>query len=158
METTVNVQPLTGTLKYRSRGEFVKLLQQILNNNGYQLDVDGYFGKQTEEAVMDFQLKKKLKQDGIVGSKTWMMLNQIVRQENIKPKPSDENPEGLLKRGKRGEMVLLLQENLRKLGYDVIADGAFGAGTENAVKQFQRGAKNSGRWCSWSKNLAENTG
>jgi len=115
------------------------LLQQILNNQGYGLDVDGYFGKQTEQAVIDFQGKMKLKQDGIVGSKTWLLLNKIARTESVKPKPvNTENAEGLLKRGNRGEMVLLLQENLAKLGYTIIVDGSFGVGTEEIVKQFQK--------------------
>jgi hypothetical protein len=45
---------------------------------------------------------------------------------------------GVLKKGSTGEFVLLLQEMLRKLGYDIGTDGVFGKGTENVVLDFQR--------------------
>lgn len=139
METSIEVQPLKGILKLRSRGEFVILLQQILRSKGYTaVPMDGYFDKNTEAAVIDFQGKKMLKQDGIVGSKTWMMLNEVVRTEPIKKvEVGTKKFVGVLKVGKRGEMVLLLQENLIKLGYNLIADGIYGSGTKQIVKQFQ---------------------
>ena len=44
-----------------------------------------------------------------------------------------------VKRGtsKKGDTALL-QDLLRKAGYDIVADGAFGAGTEAAVRDFQK--------------------
>jgi lysozyme len=42
-----------------------------------------------------------------------------------------------LKKGSKGREVLLLQQNLRKLGYIVDADGIFGSGTETVVIRFQ---------------------
>lgn len=53
-----------------SFGEDVKLLQTMLNNNGYALKADGIFGKLTQAAVMDYQSKNSLVSDGIVGPKT----------------------------------------------------------------------------------------
>jgi len=53
-----------------SFGEEVKLLQTVLNNNGYALKADGIFGKLTQAAVMDYQSKNGLVSDGIVGPKT----------------------------------------------------------------------------------------
>ncbi len=49
----------------------MKKLQQTLNSNGYTLDVDGKFGSKTQAAVKDYQKKKGLAVDGIVGTKTW---------------------------------------------------------------------------------------
>lgn len=43
-----------------------------------------------------------------------------------------------LKRGVRHNFVLLLQEMLNTLGFDLKADGYFGAKTEAAVKEFQQ--------------------
>jgi hypothetical protein len=63
-------------IKRRSRGEYVKLLQELLNTFGYNLSVDGSFGKGTDAAVRDFQLKNGLMSDGIVGAKTWTVLFQ----------------------------------------------------------------------------------
>ncbi len=58
------------TLKLRSKGDSVRLLQELLNDNGYNLIVDGIFGRGTEKAVIDFQKKNNLIADGIVGTKT----------------------------------------------------------------------------------------
>ena len=59
------------TLQYGSNGNEVKELQQYLNNNGYQLSVDGVFGDNTLSAVKDYQQKNGLSVDGIVGNNTW---------------------------------------------------------------------------------------
>ena len=56
-------------LKKGDKGPEVVRLQKILN-----VIPDGKFGPQTEKAVMRFQLEKKLKVDGIVGTQTWHML------------------------------------------------------------------------------------
>mgnify|MGYP001194034513 CR=1 FL=1 len=66
---------ISRLLAFGSYGGDVKLLQEVLNNNGYKLTVDGIFGKKTEEAVKDFQNKNGLKADGIVGPKTVSKLN-----------------------------------------------------------------------------------
>ena len=48
----------------------VKWVQWMLKERGFDIEVDGIFGKKTEAAVKDFQLKFGLKEDGIVGKKT----------------------------------------------------------------------------------------
>lgn len=58
----------TETLKRGSRGDGVKWLQWTLNNKGYSLALDGIFGENTENAVIDFQ--KKYFVDGKVGKLT----------------------------------------------------------------------------------------
>ena len=58
-------------IKYGSSGNDVKTLQELLNQNGYNLDVDGIFGQKTQAAVKDYQTKNKLTADGIVGNNTW---------------------------------------------------------------------------------------
>lgn len=58
-------------IKIGSQGSDVEELQTILNKNGYNLAVDGIFGKKTQEAVLDYQGKNGLTKDAIVGEKTW---------------------------------------------------------------------------------------
>lgn len=55
-------------LKKGDSGNDVKWIQQALNNKGYNLVIDGVFGKSTEQAVKNFQEKTFV--DGIVGEAT----------------------------------------------------------------------------------------
>lgn len=60
------------TLRMGSRGENVVYLQRKLTNLGYHVGgVDGIFGVNTCNAVIDFQTDQKLQADGVVGAKTW---------------------------------------------------------------------------------------
>lgn len=54
-----------------ARGDEVKELQKLLNQNGYSLVEDGIFGSKTQTAVEDYQRKNNLSVDGIVGNNTW---------------------------------------------------------------------------------------
>lgn len=60
------------TLKLYSKGEWVTVLQAMLNaENKAGLDVDGEFGVFTYSAVNKFQTAHGLERDGIVGPLTW---------------------------------------------------------------------------------------
>lgn len=61
----------TTYLKYGSKGDAVKTLQQNLNDLGYNCGkVDGDFGTNTLDAVKAFQKANKLDVDGVVGPAT----------------------------------------------------------------------------------------
>ncbi len=63
------------TVRKGSRGESVKLLQEILNGLGYECGMtDGVFGKNTLSAVKAFQADRGLKADGVAGPETWREL------------------------------------------------------------------------------------
>lgn len=62
------------TIKLRSMGSDVVLLQKLLNKWGYKVDETGLFDEQTDIMVRDFQRKNKLTVDGIVGKGTWSKL------------------------------------------------------------------------------------
>lgn len=62
-------------IKEGKRGiDSVNEAQCRLNKVGYQLKVDGVFGKSTTDAVKDFQGKNGLGADGVVGPQTWKVL------------------------------------------------------------------------------------
>ena len=62
---------LAENLRYGSRGDKVKELQQKLKRWGfYTGSIDGIFGSGTQAAVKNFQKKNGLTADGIVGPKT----------------------------------------------------------------------------------------
>lgn len=62
-------------LENGSKGDTVKALQILLNGFGFSCGTaDGKFGSKTLSAVKQFQKKKGLTQDGIVGINTWKAL------------------------------------------------------------------------------------
>ena len=66
-----------GLLRKGSRGEDVKALQRALRQVGYDLEIDGIFGRITLECVKSFQGTHGLTRDGIVGPKTWAALEEV---------------------------------------------------------------------------------
>lgn len=66
---------MDSLLKRGSKGEFVALLQEMLCHVLYPISIDGRFGPETEKAVLDFQRLHQLKQDGLAGTKTWVLLS-----------------------------------------------------------------------------------
>lgn len=115
------------TIRQGDRGNFVKILQYLLNSYGYSVDTDGVFGPKTKEAVIAFQKNNGLVQDGIVGRNTWDRLLNI-------------NPDKLvLRRGDRASAVEYLQRILLSYLYPISSlDGVFGPETERAVRSFQQ--------------------
>ena len=74
----------SSTIKKGSKGEDVNRLQKMLNELGYNLEVDGDFGTNTEKAVKDFQKKKGLNANGVVGPDTWTKLSVAVMASRVK--------------------------------------------------------------------------
>jgi len=65
-------------LYYGCTGESVTVMQELLNQNGANLDLDGNFGPCTLQAVYDYQGAHGLDYDGICGPQTWNSLNTQV--------------------------------------------------------------------------------
>jgi len=92
------------TIKRGSKGKYVTLAQTKLVNKGYDIGscgVDGDFGKATEAAVKQFQRDWGLTQDGIVGAKTWDVLNSEVSRTTYTvhiPFLTRDQAEALIKR------------------------------------------------------------
>jgi peptidoglycan hydrolase-like protein with peptidoglycan-binding domain len=58
-----------------STSQAVRAAQALLRNKfGYNIDVDGIFGPQTESATRNFQTAHGLLVDGIIGPQTWQAL------------------------------------------------------------------------------------
>jgi hypothetical protein len=75
------------------------MLQIQLKNAGHDPGpVDGKFGRQTEQAVMDYQSKHGLPPDGVVGPKTWGALRTSQGANDAPsataPMPAPEQPTG----------------------------------------------------------------
>ena len=122
-------------------GEYVEKAQRYLNKWNYSLETDGIFGKKTEAAVIDFQTKKRLEVDGIVGPITWGALEKFEEAKADAGTKIEESASKssypLIRRGDIGEYVEKAQEYLNKWNYSLETDGIFGEKTEAAVIDFQ---------------------
>ncbi|HVQ35949.1 MAG TPA: peptidoglycan-binding protein [Pyrinomonadaceae bacterium] len=63
-----------SALRQGSKGDAVKTMQQQLATLGYAIAADGNFGPGTRKAVVAFQGKKGLTNDGVCGPSTWAAL------------------------------------------------------------------------------------
>jgi peptidoglycan hydrolase-like protein with peptidoglycan-binding domain len=120
-----------GDLRQGSRGASVSRLQQDLRQLGYFYGpVNGYFGLDTQQAVIRLQKASGLRADGVVGSRTKQAI-LISRGEG------GEYP--VLSENSSGAAVTRLQQLLRQRGYFTPnPTGRFGPITRNAVIAFQR--------------------
>ncbi|MFW6409876.1 MAG: peptidoglycan DD-metalloendopeptidase family protein [Halanaerobiales bacterium] len=71
------------------RGPEVEKVQQHLNQIGYDISVDGYFGGKTQESVKNFQNDNGLVIDGIVGDNTYKILQGRALESKYTVKKGD---------------------------------------------------------------------
>ena len=163
--TDVPVENVTESVPLRpltlgSTGDDVKAVQVRLNriSTNYPAipkisPVDGIFGENTRQAVLEFQRVFGLTQDGVVGRATWYRILFIF---NAVKRLSELNSEGLtfdeisrqfpeeLSVGSRGNEVRLVQYFLNYVAAystavpPIAIDGIYGPNTRDAVTAFQR--------------------
>ncbi|MGC7870968.1 peptidoglycan-binding domain-containing protein [Desulfosporosinus sp. SYSU MS00001] len=124
--------PMCSVLREGSTGHEVMKLQELLRASGNSPGkIDGIFGPMTKTAVLSFQAKNNLVQDGIVGKNTWSALGV-----HCGSSPSDHCP--TLYEWTTGPAVINLQGILKQRGfYTGMIDGVFGPITKTAVLSFQ---------------------
>ncbi|MGG5257135.1 peptidoglycan-binding protein [Phycicoccus avicenniae] len=121
---TPDPEPIAWTtVRSGSSGFRVTTAQYLLRARGQSLTVDGVFGSGTDSAVRAFQSSRGLTADGIVGTNTWTALVVTVQS------------------GSSGDAVRAVQTCLSAKGFAVSVDGAFGSGTDSAVRSFQSSRK-----------------
>lgn len=114
------------------------------------INIDGDFGQATEDAVRAFQRNYGINETGVVTYPTWDQLYRAYLGI-LESLPSGyfgaetlPYPGEVLRVGSQGEGVRALQEYLNFISNSytgipkIAVDGIFGAGTENAVRAFQR--------------------
>lgn len=79
--------------KKGSKGKKVRLIQEWLCLHGFHIYIDGDFGPATDYAVRQFQRRKGLKVNGIVGRKTFARLI-LPMTDALRPIPRDEKSLG----------------------------------------------------------------
>ena len=118
-------------------GDDVIEVQTRLSNLGYNPgSIDGYFGPNTESAIIAFQGKNGLTQDGSCGPATW---NKLFSSSAISNSSSGyTRPLYLTSPQMYGNDVIQVQTRLSNLGYNPGSiDGYFGPNTESAIIAFQ---------------------
>ena len=140
----------SATLKLGATGNAVTKLQNRLKTLGYfTVSITGTYGELTKQAVISFQKAVGIPANGEADQKTQNKLYSSSAPAYSRGKTSDssvqklstQKPSKTLKRGDTGEEVKALQTRLKELGYITgEVDTTFGAGTEQAVKDFQTAA------------------
>ena len=132
-ENTVSDEEKFEPIQRGNTGDSVIEIQTKLAELGLLASAaDGHFGSGTERAVKDFQIANQLEASGIVDKTTY---DAIVSAEVKEQEPASFS---LVKRGDKGDSIIEIQKQLVFLGYlTSSADGNFGSGTEQAVKDFQ---------------------
>ena len=146
----------TRTLRRGYSGNDVLSVQTQLKALGYYTStLDGVYGAGTMAAVSAFQKNNSLSVDGLVGSKTYtrMFASSAVASGSTSDSSTsgstdtsgdtgtDTSTSGTytsLALGATGTAVKTMQKALKALGYNVSADGNFGAQTKIAVTAFQK--------------------
>lgn len=139
LDPNITPGPTSLLLKTGSKGDLVRKIQERLKDLKYYYgSVDGQFGPGTEDAVLLFQTQNGLTADGIVGETTYAAVMKE-SAPTCAPTATLVPEVTLLKRGDSGEAVRQMQQRLLDLEYySGSVDGAFGPGTEEAVRIFQR--------------------
>lgn len=116
-------------------GREVGDIQERLIGLGLTIDgheLAGHFEASTDEAVRAFQARRSLRVDGLVGPDTWGQLVEAGYRLG-------DRTLYLHSPFFRGDDVRALQRKLNALGFDAgREDGMFGAGTDRAMREFQR--------------------
>ena len=96
-------------LEKGSSGDEVRKLQELLNEHGASLSVDGSFGDLTYREVVKFQTDNGLTVDGVVGSQTWGALTKSEKTDS----ESDGGPSISLNKDSFGpqELIAVTFEN-----------------------------------------------
>jgi N-acetylmuramoyl-L-alanine amidase len=127
-------------IRMGDRGEAVRDVQHRLLAAGIRVEPDeleGSFGPSTKSAVTEFQRRRGLPPDGIVGPDTWGQLVEAGYRIG-------DRVLYLRSPAFRGDDVRELQRMLNALGFDAgKEDGILGGQTSRAIRDFQRnvGAK-----------------
>jgi peptidoglycan hydrolase-like protein with peptidoglycan-binding domain len=139
------------TLRSGDRGARVKVLQTLLSRAGFKTGTDGRYGASTATTVRRFQRAANLKATGVANAATLAALGRATDGSAAKNTAGgfDVRATGTaarhlgdripLRKGMSGHDVRILQDFLKRAGFDTTIDGEFGSGTLRTVKLFEAG-------------------
>ena len=140
-----------------AKGETVRKIQQLLSYADPSVEVDGFFGPATEEAVKAVQAGWGVPRTGVMDRELYERtdayyfhddplpeLDPALTERQVIPASSPDFPceyfeatEGPLFPCSSGQLVAELQSALASIGYSIDVDGQYGPGTMTAVQSVQ---------------------
>jgi peptidoglycan hydrolase-like protein with peptidoglycan-binding domain len=120
-----------GRLRLGAYGPRVCVLQRVLARSGEPVAVDGGYGPLTRAAVRRAQRRLGLRPTGVAD-------RRLLARLRAKGRGTATPAGALLSLGADGPPVRRLQAALRRQGFSVSVDGAFGPRTRLAVSRYQR--------------------
>ena len=132
------------SLREGDRGPAVTELQRRLGNRGLfpASSVNGVYGRATTQAVRQFQRIRRLNVTGIADLETLETLGvdlSVLTVGLSHPVHGTISGDRITPNSSR-EDVRILQRVLRTFGFNITADGVYGARTEQAIRTYERTA------------------
>ena len=118
----ITAYPLLCPSATGKRGNNIKMLQALLSANGYPLDIDGAYGRETDLAVKTFCVNNGMPADNGITASVW--------RDMLVTNPPD------LPEGSKHNAVLYVQRKLYGKLYKTPRDGVLGGETINALNEF----------------------
>lgn len=135
------VTPVATSIKKGDRGSKVAQIQKYLYDIGYEIEIDGWFGSQTEAFLKEFQIRNTMNASGIADAVTIGALQGEANQISVARSKFISG--SYLRRGAVGFMVTELQRalNAKDSRLNLAITGNFDLVTLQAVKAFQTKSK-----------------
>lgn len=111
-------------LKVGSRGDDVRMVQQILRARGYKVNVNGVYTPLTAKAVSQYQQDKKIQVSGNVGGWTYYLLTGD--RSKLPPKPVQ----------RKGSTFQVNRSAISKYPHFTGSDAAFGKQVVNSAYKY----------------------
>ena len=133
-----------------SANDDVRTWQGQMSARGWNILVDGNFGRGSRSTALAFQREKGLAPDGVVGQVTWDATWAAPIAGGAPPVPPAPAPGAqaggsappfpgrVLRVGVRGEDVRQWQAQMAARRWRISVDGVFGPGSRNSALAFQR--------------------
>lgn len=133
----IAVTPPTNILVNGSRGAAVTQVQKYLYELGNEIEIDGWFGNQTETAIKAYQTKNNMLSSGQVDRVTLGALQEDAKEIAIAKSKFVSG--SYLRKGAAGFMVTEVQRALNKkdVALKLPVTGVYDTVTYQAVKAFQ---------------------
>ena len=135
--TDTTVTAVNTTLSKGARGSQVTQIQKYLFDLGYTIEIDGWFGNQTETLIKEYQTKNAMRVTGMADAATIGALQEDANQIALAKTKFVSG--SYLRRGNVGFMVTEVQRalNVKDSKLKLPITGSFDVATLQAVKAFQ---------------------